>query len=126
VITDSSDREAYRQVAVRAANEVACRHLPAGAPHGGMLRISCECGDPRCDTTLHTPRETYEVVRGVGSRFLIVDTHENPEMSRVVTVGAGYAIVETIGRDARRIVLRGHDPPVGHAPTVPAADGGPT
>jgi len=109
VIVDSSEREAHHQVCVRADNELTSRGPPTDASAAApTFSFRCECGDPQCRDTVNTTRAEYEDVRALGSRFLIVDRHENPEICRVVSVRARFAIVETIGRDARRIVLRGN------------------
>ena len=122
VSCDSTNREAHHQVEMRAANELAS-HLALGpdTPWAQTLRLVCECGDPHCQEKLVATRGEYEAVRDLGSQFLIVDTHENPEMSVIVSTTAQFSIVDTIGRDARRIVLT-DNPRQGWPPPIDMSD----
>jgi hypothetical protein len=116
VIRTPAEREAHHQVAMRAANEAQSIGIESRASaDAGDVTFRCECGDAACEATIVISRSEYEAVRAVGSRFMIVDTHENPEISLVVSTNTRFAVVETIGREARRIALRGN-PRAGWAP----------
>jgi hypothetical protein len=101
----SGEREAHRQVELRSTNE-----LVAHAARAGSLRLTlaCECGDEGCDGLLEATGDQYEAVRQHGSRFLILRTHENAETSVVVSAQTGFDVIESIGGEPRRIVLRGN------------------
>jgi hypothetical protein len=106
LIMDSSAREAHHQAAVRASNDLASHvALRSDGTTTETLLLRCECGDRFCTATVPATRSEYASVRELGSRFLIAHAHENPEISVVVAVSPAFAVVDTIGRDARRVVL---------------------
>jgi hypothetical protein len=101
----SGEREAHRQVEQRVANE---RVAEAARPRPNRLTLRCECGDAGCRGRLTASCAEYEAVRAHGSRFLILQTHENAETSIVVSAHAGFDVIESLGGEPRRIVLRGN------------------
>ena len=122
VSCDSTTREAHHQVAMRATNELASHlALRPDTNRFQTLRLACECGDPYCQATLVATRGEYDAVRGLGSQFLIVDRHENPEISVIVSTTDQVSVVDTIGRQARRIVLD-HNPRQGWPPPIPSSE----
>lgn len=61
------------------------------------LEILCECSDSRCTTTFKITITEYGAVRSGGTRFALMQGHEDPAMERVVEQNERFVIVEKIG-----------------------------
>ncbi len=81
----------------------------------------CECSFPGCTSLLELTRDEYEQIRTVGTHFAIALDHENPEIDRLISENARFAVVEKFLADGRRMSLqsdprRDHDGPEGGEP----------
>lgn len=70
--------------------------------HRGSERASfvCECGRLGCTTTVEMSLEAYEQVRSGSDRFLIVPSHELPDVEHVIERHDGYVVVAKEGAGA--------------------------
>ena len=66
----------------------------------------CECDDPTCTHRIQTDLEDYEEVRSDGAQFLVVDSHVNDEVERVVAKRRNFALVEKVKPLVRSTVRR--------------------
>jgi hypothetical protein len=53
----------------------------------------CECADPECNQRLEVELEKYETVRADGTRFLVVDGHEEPVYEQVLQERSNHRVV---------------------------------
>jgi hypothetical protein len=81
-----------------AANEVRFREInEAAQPQReaqGAGRFVCECADRSCTAWIEVPLDEYRAVRTNPRRFVIVPTHEMPDVERIVERHEGYCVVE--------------------------------
>ena len=66
----------------------------------------CECADAGCQDRLELPLDEYEEVRGVSTRFVVAEGHEEPRYERVVKRRPGYWIVEKVAGRVAAMVRR--------------------
>jgi hypothetical protein len=57
----------------------------------------CECANADCTDHLSVEPEVYARVREQPRQFLVLPSHEDPQLERVVERQRGYLIVEKIG-----------------------------
>jgi hypothetical protein len=88
-VPDREERIGRNEAVFREANE-RIEWLSADEPR---LTIICECGEITCDERLTVPTATYERVRGEGTHFLVLPSHEIPDVEDVVEQGSGYHVV---------------------------------
>jgi hypothetical protein len=60
----------------------------------------CECGSKDCTEPVGLSLSEYEEVRRDPTHFFIVPGHELPNVERVLSQNARFAVVEKIARDA--------------------------
>jgi hypothetical protein len=81
-----------------AQNEVRFREINESAQpqreRRGAGRFVCECADRGCMAWLEVPVDTYASVRRHPRRFLVVPTHEIPDVETIVGREAGYFVIE--------------------------------
>jgi len=63
----------------------------------------CECSFRACTSVLQLSRAEYEGVRADATHFAIALNHESPEVDRVVSENARFAIVEKFLEMPRRL-----------------------
>lgn len=64
----------------------------------------CECADAQCTDRVETTLEQYEWVRSDGTRFLVVNGHEDDRYETVVHRRQDFAVVEKDHPDVVPIV----------------------
>ena len=79
-------REVNEQVAAQAA-----RFGPARDAH--VYEFFCECSNRDCDARLPLSREEYEAVRADPTQFVVVRSHELPDIEFVVEERGAHSIV---------------------------------
>lgn len=81
-----------------AQNEVRFREINESAQpqreSQGTGRFVCECADRSCMAWLEIPLEAYATVREHSRWFLVMPTHEIPDVESIVEREAGYFVVE--------------------------------
>ena len=81
-----------------AANEARFREINESAQpqreSRGTGRFVCECGDRSCMAWLEVPVDVYLRVRQNPRHFLVLPTHEIPDIETIVERGDGYFVVE--------------------------------
>jgi hypothetical protein len=81
-----------------AQNEVRFREINESAQpqreSQGTGRFVCECADRSCMAWLEVPLEAYSAVRQNPRRFLVLPTHEIPDLESIVAREAGYFVIE--------------------------------
>ena len=81
-----------------AANEARFREINESAQpqreQRGAGRFVCECGDRSCMAWLEVPLEEYVAVRKNPLRFIVMPTHEIPDVEIIVERGPGYFVIE--------------------------------
>lgn len=73
--------------------------------HEGTDDVVCECQDAPCGEMVSLTHRQYESVRASPTRF-DRDRREVPQIERLITENARFAIVETLPGTASRIALR--------------------
>ena len=91
-----------RPLRVRASNEEAVR---AVGEEGVRHAIACECGWSRCRGRLVVSTTTYDDVRRIPTRFLVVRGHWTGEGDRLVACGERFDVVEQTGPAARLAIV---------------------
>ncbi|HEX9375838.1 MAG TPA: hypothetical protein VGB19_06340 [Actinomycetota bacterium] len=86
--------EAINQTRFRAVNESIETTTDALGAHGTWDVYVCECGDGECHAPIRLTRDEYEAVRRESTHFAIAIDHENPEIDRLVSEHARYAVVQ--------------------------------
>jgi hypothetical protein len=102
-VTEWRDEEARARGIFREVNEQARKRQETFGREGREGSFVCECGNRVCTKALTLLPGQYEAVRAHARRFLIARDHENPEIERIVTQNAHFAVVETFVGDASRI-----------------------
>lgn len=100
---DWRDEEARARGLFRDVNEQIRKLHEAFGKDGRPESFVCECGNRDCTNALTLPHDEYEAVRAHARRYLIALDHENPEIERVVSHNAHFAVVETFVGEASRI-----------------------
>jgi hypothetical protein len=81
-----------------AANEVRFREINESAQpqreSQGSGRFVCECADRSCLAWLEVPLDAYALVRANPLRFVVLPTHEIPDVEEVVDRRPGYLVIE--------------------------------
>jgi hypothetical protein len=81
-----------------AQNEVRFREINESAQpqreSRGTGRFVCECADRGCMAWLEVPVAAYAAVRQNPRRFLVLPTHEIPDVESIVAREPGYFVVE--------------------------------
>jgi hypothetical protein len=81
-----------------AANEVRFREInEAAQPQRetqGSGRFVCECADRSCTGWLEIPLDEYRAVRAHPRWFLVMPTHEIPDVETIVERHDGYFVIE--------------------------------
>jgi hypothetical protein len=90
------EKAARNQVLFREVNE-RIASLTGRVNETGVNLFVCECSDPGCAEAVEVTSKEYEAVRAHGSRFVIVDGHQMPEIERVVDGNGRFLVVEKIG-----------------------------
>ena len=86
-------RAARNEALFREVNE----RIEDVAQEAERLILMCECGDLECRETLDMAWAEYEGIRGEGDLFLVIPSHEDLSLERVVKRGAGFLVVEKLG-----------------------------
>ena len=90
---------ARRQNVMREVNERIAR-LRWAQSDGEQIGYVCECSLPDCTETIELSWQTYEAVRSVSVRFVLLPGHERHDVERIVEQGSGVLIVDNIGEAA--------------------------
>lgn len=90
------EKAARNQVVFREVNE-RIAELTGLLNETGVNLFICECSDPACAEALEVTREEYEAVRSDPARFIVLDSHQTPEVEHVVDGNSRYLVVENIG-----------------------------
>jgi hypothetical protein len=61
------------------------------------LEMLCECSDSVCTKTFQVTVTEYAAVRSGGTRFALMQGHQDPAIERVVEQNERFLIVEKIG-----------------------------
>jgi hypothetical protein len=105
-VADWNDVTARRRTLVRNANERIGTGAATRHPDEGRELFACECADPDCRGMVSLTHREYESARECPTRFVIVVDHEDPQVERLITETARFAIVETLPGRASRIARR--------------------
>lgn len=98
---ESDEREvgaARNQSMFRAVNERIAALNDALGELVGPFSVTCECADNGCINLLQIPPDAYHEVRKNPRTFVVLPTHVQPDVEKVVSQEDGYTIVEVIGR----------------------------
>src|SRR3954454_24783134 len=60
----------------------------------GEGRFVCECADRSCSRWITMTAAEYAAVRGPPRGFLVLPSHENPEVESIVARHVGYFVIE--------------------------------
>jgi hypothetical protein len=98
------ERLALNEARVREVNqtiEQANEKLgPAPGENELGLSILCECGRRGCDQIVEISSTAYHAVRGEATQFVVVPTHVQPQIERIVQERRDFAVVEKVGAAA--------------------------
>ncbi len=91
---------AQNEVRFRALNERLRDASGTWDPGEGRLELVCECGDENCTLAIRlTPRD-YEAVRREEAQFMVVPSHERPELEDIVAERESWIVVRKRGEAA--------------------------
>jgi hypothetical protein len=93
---DVERRLASNEDMFRDVNEGIVRGQWPGDPEG-PIGFRCECARLGCNLLVALTLTQYEAVRANPRRFLIVPSHELPEVEVVVERHDGFSVVEKVG-----------------------------
>ena len=86
------------EVCARAGLDVVVREINESAQpqreSRGSGRFVCECADRGCLQWIEIDTEEYAAVRRHPRRFIVVPTHEIPDVETIVDRKPGYFVVE--------------------------------
>ena len=98
------ERLALNEARVREVNQTIERANEKLGPAPGAdelsLTILCECGRRGCDQVVEISSTAYHAVRAEPTQFVVVRTHAQPQIERVVEERREFAVVEKIGAAA--------------------------
>ena len=103
----AADDKSHRQIDFREVNEHIAE-LSVDWSEPGVSLFVCECSDPSCAEALEITPAEYEQVRADGARFIVLASHQLPEVERVVGGNDRFLVVEKLGAAAE--VARASDP----------------
>jgi hypothetical protein len=107
---DFARRAARNEEVVREVN----RQIEEGAELHGVtseMPFHCECAQASCLEKIELDARVYEPILADRYRFVLVPTHVQPELERVVETHDDFVVVEKIG-EAREQIDQDH--PQGH------------
>ena len=87
---DRDERLAQNEARFREINESAQPQRETQ----GVGRFVCECADNSCMAWLEIPAGEYAAVRANPRRFVVLPTHEIPDVETIVERRDGYFVIE--------------------------------
>ena len=91
-MSDSLERLARNESLFREVNE----RIEDVAGENDAVEFVCECSDKECVSTVALKLADYERIRSNSTWFFVKTGHNMPEIERVISEEAGYAIVEKL------------------------------
>lgn len=85
----------FREVNER-IEDVGTTLLPDDQP----MEFLCECDDRDCVEKVSATRAEYEAIRAVGTHFVVLPGHEDPDVEHVVHETERFLVVEKEGEAA--------------------------
>jgi hypothetical protein len=102
--------EAEEQARRREINRLA---YSGQAEPGDLCAYRCECGDASCTETIRLTGVEYTFGRAGSTRFMVARDHENPEVERLVSENAYWAVIETLPGEPSRVARATYYPELG-------------
>jgi hypothetical protein len=62
-----------------------------------LFTVMCECADVGCTQSIAIPRHEYVAARANDRHFVVVPSHVDPDVERVVSERDGFVMVEKTG-----------------------------
>lgn len=69
-------------------------------PDDQPMEFLCECDDRDCVEKVSATRAEYEAIRAVGTHFVVLPGHEDPDVEHVVHQTERFLVVEKEGEAA--------------------------
>jgi|SRR5829696_838290 len=91
--TEREKRIALNEAMFRQANERA-KDWEERHSEDEVELYFCECGKPDCHEKVNLREADYERVRSDSRRFVVVPSHEMPDVETVIEQNDGWAIIE--------------------------------
>ena len=94
---ESARRKALNEALARAVNEQVNDIAASWYESGEQIEFRCECADATCMGNIALTHDEYERVRSNGTRFVLLPSHDDPAIERVVDALGEAVVVEKIG-----------------------------
>jgi hypothetical protein len=93
-VSSARERVAKNEAVFREVNERIYSLSQWPETRGLPLHAVCECSQPDCFEQLPIEVAAYEAIRAEPTWFLVITTHVDPELERVVQDAGHYSVVE--------------------------------